>query len=762
VKRRHLLLAGTAGGAALIVGWGVLPPRSRLGAGEWSRPGAGVALNGWIRIGTDGGVKLAMPRSEMGQGVHTALAMLAAEELDVALDAVELAPAGDESLYGNVAMASNYLWFGPRSREPGSEHWQVRAADWVVTKVARELGLNATGGSSSVADAWGPVRLAAATARARLLGAASLEWRLPVAELQCRDGVVSHPSGPRAPFAELAARAALTPVGDVQPKPRPQWRLVGTAAPRIDLPAKVDGRAVFGLDVRQPGQVYAVVRHAPMIGGAPRAVDVAPALARPGVERVVRLGPVAGSTAALAVVGRSTWHALQGAQALAVEWQPPPRGPLDGAAIEAAIADAAQRPGGDGFPFHADGDAAAALPRAARTVEALYTAPYLPHLTMEPPNCTARVADGRVEVWVPTQVPGLARAVAARVADVPEDAVTVHVTYLGGGFGRRLETDVVGQAVRVALETGGRPVQLVWPRDEDVGHDFYRPASAAWLRAGFDADGRLDVVDVHAAGDAVIPRWFERNFPLLSTPFDLPDKTTAEGLLDWPYAVPNLRVAHRALHSGVPVGYWRSVGHSSNAFFAEGFVDELAHAGGADQVEFRLRLLEGLPRHAAVLKRAADAAQWGGPLPPGRARGVALHESFGSIVAQVLEVSLSPAAGDAPARPRVHRVVCAVDCGTVVHPSGVAQQVESGVMFGLAAALHHRIDIEGGIVRQRNFPDLPLVTLADAPAIETHLLPSDRPPAGVGEIAVPPLAPALANALFALTGRRLRSLPLRP
>ncbi|MEP7280670.1 MAG: molybdopterin cofactor-binding domain-containing protein [Rubrivivax sp.] len=766
MKRRHLLLAGAAGGA-LLVGWGLLPVRSRLGSGEWDRPAAGMALNGWIRIGADGAVRLAMPRSEMGQGVHTALAMLAAEELDLALDAVQLVPGGHETLYGNVAMASNYLWFGPRAREPGAEHWQLRASEWVVAKLARELGINATGGSSSVTDAWGPVRLAAATARAQLLGAASLEWKLPVDDLVCRDGIISHPSGPRAHFGEFAARAVLTPVSDVTPKPRAAWRLVGTPARRIDLPAKTDGRAVFGLDVRQPGQVYAVVRHCPMIGGAPGRIDPSPALALPGVERVVRLGPFAGATGGLAVVGRSTWHALQGARAVQVEWLPRPAGTLDSAAIEATLAATARRGADDGergFTFHATGDAPAALQRAARTVEAFYSAPYLPHLTMEPPNCTARVAEGRVEVWAPTQVPGLARAIAARVAGVPEEAVTLHVTYLGGGFGRRLEVDSVGQAVRVALETGGRPVQLVWPREEDVGHDIYRPAAAAWLRAGFDAAGGLEAITISSAGDAVVPRWLERNLPGLAGPIDLPDKSMAEGLLDLPYQVPHLHVAHRATHSGVPVGFWRSVGHSHNAFFSESFVDELAHAAGADPVAFRLARLRDLPRHAAVLQRAASAAGWGAPLPAGRARGVALHESFGSIVAQVFEVSLeaAPAAAGARPRPRVHRVVCAVDCGTVVHPPGVVQQVESGILFGLAAALHHRIDIVGGVVQQQNFPDLPLVTLADAPVIETHLLPSERPPAGVGEIAVPPVAPALANALFALTGQRLRALPLRP
>jgi isoquinoline 1-oxidoreductase beta subunit len=754
MKRRHLLLAGAGTAGALVVGWALMPPLSRVGRPEQLAAGEGVALNGWIRVAADGSVQLAMPRSEMGQGVHTALAMLAAEELDLRPEALKLIPAGPEAIYGNVAMFVGSLWFHPRESQPGRESRALQASEWVVSRLARVLGINATGGSTSVADAWEPVRMAAATARVRLLAAASLEWRLPVAELACTGGVVSHPSGLRAHFGELAAHAAQTPVSEVRPKPAAQWKLIGTAAPRIDLAAKTDGSAQFGLDVRQPGQVYAVVRHCPMIGGAPGAVDVAPALARPGVERVVELGPYAGGTAALAVLGRSSWHAMQGAAALHVEWQQRPAGGLDSAGIETALAAAARRD--EGFVFHQRGDPRQALRDAARRVEALYQAPYLAHVTMEPINCTAQVWDGRVQVWVPTQVPGLARAIAARVAGVPEEAVTVHVTYLGGGFGRRLEVDFVGQAVRVALETGGRPVQLLWPREEDIGHDFYRPAAAAWLRAGFDAQGRLHALMLSSAGDAVTPRWIERTLPALAGPFDLPDRTTAEGLFDLPYGVPHQRIAHLATHSGVPVGYWRSVGHSHNAFFSEGFIDELAQAADADPVAFRLGLLADMPRHAAVLRRAADAAGWGRPLPAGRARGVALHESFGSIVAQVLEASLDGT------RPRVHRVVCAVDCGIVVNPGIVAQQMESGVMFGLAAALHGRIDIEGGVVRQKNLPDLPLPTLADTPQIETHIVASDRPPAGVGEPGTPPVAPALANALFALTGRRLRRLPLAP
>jgi isoquinoline 1-oxidoreductase beta subunit len=750
MRRRTLLLSGLGGAAALVVGWAVLPPRNRLGdAGIWPAVDDQIGLNGWIKIAADGTVVLAMPRSEMGQGVHTALAMLAAEELDVPLANVRLIQAGPDKLYGNVAMFVGSLPFHPDDSEPGHETRTVRAGQWLVAKVARELGINATGGSSTVADAWEVLRLAAATARSQLIGAASLQWKLPV-------GVISHGSGPSGHYGQFAKAAAATPPGTVTLKAAKDWTLIGRAAPRVDLKGKVDGSAGFGIDVRLPDQVYAVVRHCPMLGGGAGAVASDAALKSPGVERVVRLGSEAGSTTALAVVGRTYWHAKQGAQALQVEWQAPVAGVLASSAIDQALErtarEAAQSRGG--FTFHSRGDAEAALRGAARRLEQVYRAPYLAHATMEPINCTARVANGKVEVWAPTQVPGAARAIAARAAGVGEDAVTVHVTYLGGGFGRRLDVDFVSQAVRVALETGGRPVQLIWPREEDIGHDFYRPAGVALLQAALDADGLPTALQITSAGDAITPRWMERALPALAGPFDPPDKTVSEGLFDQSYAIPNQRIAHVATHSGVPVGFWRSVGHSHNAFFSEAFIDELAFEAHQDPVAFRLALLKPAPRHAAVLRLAAQRAGWGQPLPAGVARGVALHESFNSIVAQVAEVSL------VNGRPKVHRVVCAADVGIVVNPGIVAQQMESAVIFGLSAALYGRIDIEGSVVRQGNFPDYPVVRMADAPRIETHLVASTRPPGGVGEPGTPPIAPAVANALFVLTGRRMRALPL--
>ena len=757
MKRRTFFVSGLGAAGALVVGWGLLPQRSRVGhARSLPVTDAEVGLNGWIKIAADGQVLLAMNRSEMGQGVHTALAMLVAEEMDLPLSRVRLVQAGPDKLYGNVASFVSSLPFHPTDSEPGAQSRSVKIGQYLVGKVARELGINLTGGSSSVADAWGVLRLAAATARAQLLGAASLQWRQPVAELSVLDGVVSHASGPSAHYGELAKAAAATPPGEVKLKPAKDWKLIGQPLPRTDLWPKVSGSAEFGIDVRRPGQVYAVLRHSPTLGGSPGRIDVDAAMKLPGVERVVRLGSYAGSAPAIAVLGRTYWHANRGAQALVVDWQPAPSGVLDSNAIlrdlEASARAAAAAGGGLGF--YSRGDAKAADAAAARRIEAVYRAPYLAHAALEPINCTVQVKDGKVDVWVPTQVPGMARALAARVAEVAEDAVTVHVTYLGGGFGRRLEVDVVGQAVRLAMEAGGRPVQLVWPREEDIRHDFYRPAGVAVMQASIDARGAVSGLRITSAGDAVTPRWMERGLPALAGPIDLPDKTTSEGLFDLPYSFANQRIAHVATRSGVPVGFWRSVGHSHNAFFSESFIDELAHDASQDPVAFRLALLKELPRHAAVLRRVADKSGWAVRLPPGRARGVALHESFGSIVAQVVEVSL--VAG----QPKLHRVVCAADVGTVVNPGIVAQQLEGGVVFAISAALYGRIDIEAGAVRQSNYTDYRMLKLADTPRIEVHLVDSPNPPGGVGEIGVPPLAPALANALFALTGKRLRDLPL--
>jgi isoquinoline 1-oxidoreductase subunit beta len=751
MKRRTMILSGLVATGALLVGWGVMPARSRLGNGETLLPQQGeVALNGWIKVAQDGSVVMAMPRSEMGQGIHTALPMLVAEELDIPLSKVRLVQAPMESIYGNVAMFVAALPFHPN--QDGTT--LVTTGEWMTGKLARELGVIVTGGSSSVADAWSSVRIAAATARAQLAQAAAAKLGVSAEQLVFDGGKVSG-GGKSVNFAALAADAATLKVGDVKLKDAKSFKLIGTNAPRNDVPAKVNGTAQFGLDVRLPGMLYAAVKLCPMLGGSPGSFDSSAALKIKGVERVVQLPALGGGTAGLAVVGATTWHARQGAAALDVQWQQRPLGALDSAKIEKELQAIATQ--GEGFAFHSRGDADAAEKSAARTVEALYNAPYLAHATLEPMNCTAQFKDGKLTLWVPTQVPKMARDMAAKAAGLSNEDVTVNVTLLGGGFGRRLDVDFVLQAVMVAQQCGGRPVQLVYSREEDMTHDFYRPAHAALARATIDVNGRIASLRIQSAGDAITPRWFERAMPLLAGPVDSPDKTTIEGLFDLPYDFAHQHMSHTATRMGVPVGYWRSVGHSHNAFFSESFVDELAHATQTDPLAFRRQHLTGsaqATRHLAVLNLVAEKAQWGSKLPAGRARGVALHESFGSVAAMVVEMSMDGK------EPRVHKVVCAVDCGQVVNPGIVAQQVEGSVVYGLSAALWGKIDIEGGVVKQTNYPQYRMLKLAETPMVETHLVPSTNVPTGIGEPAVPPLAPALANAMFALTGQRVRSLPL--
>ena len=753
MKRRNLILSGLGLTGALVVGWGFMPPRSRMGQPDNMLLTEGdVALNGWIKIAKDGSVVMAMHRSDMGQGIHNALAMLAAEELDVPLKSIRLEQAGHDAIYGNVAMFVGTLPFHPLKSEGTDKPLMVKTGEWMVSKVARELGVNATGGSSSVKDAWENLRMAAATAKASLLLSAADQWKLPVKELRVTDGLVTHASGKSANYGELAKGAAAQTPTNVVLKDRKDWRVIGLATPRADVPAKTNGTAVFGMDIRLPNMLFASIVQVPQMGGSLSSIEVQDAMAMPGVVKCVQLSSAAGSAPGYAVIAKSTWHAQQAAQKVKAQWVQRKEGAIDTKRIESELQDKLKTE--SGFTFHEQGDVAKAEAGAARVIQAQYKAPYLAHATMEPMNCTAQFKDGQLEIWAPTQVPGLARAAAAKVADLSKDKVKLNVTLLGGGFGRRLEVDVVVQATQLAMAANGAPVQLVWSREQDMTHDYYRPMHVAQLSAAVNGQGQVESLQIKSAGDAISPRWMSRVLPALSGPIDAPDKTTAEGLFDLPYGFAHQRMAHVSTKMGVPIGFWRSVGHSHNAFFSESFIDELAFESKQDPLAFRLALLKNAPRYAAVLKLATEKAKWGSALPAGHAHGVALHESFGSIVAQVAEVSMQGG------MPRVHRVVCAIDCGTVVNPGTVAQQVESSVIFALTAALYGQIDIQEGVVQQNNFTNYPLVSMAQSPVVETWIVPSNSAPEGVGEPAVPPLAPAVANAMYTLTGKRLRSLPL--
>ena len=750
-RRRFLFGAVSAGAAvgALVVGWGVLPARQRLHA---SNPlpltDGAVALNGWVALAPDGSVTIAMPRCEMGQGVHTALPMLVAEEMDVPLASVRLVQAPLDAIFGNIAMLQDGLPFHP------DDNGALQAGTrWIVGKVARELGIVITGGSSSVKDAWLPMREAGAAARAMLVAAAASQWRAQVADCRTRNGHVLHADGRKLAYGALAAAAATSQPGAVRLKSPQDFTLIGHAQPRRDTPSKVDGSAVFGIDVRPPGMVYAAVRMAPVIGGVVASVDSSAALKMPGVLRVVdfsgAIAHLAGAGAGVAVVARSWWQAKQAALALVITWRDGAHAGLSSEAVFAGFAASLDREAGHAYHQAGEMDIVEGKgSNVATTIGAEYRAPYLAHAAMEPINCTAQVNDGKVHLWAPTQSPGFAVKAAAQAAGVSPDAVTLEVTLLGGGFGRRLDVDMVAQAVAIARVMDGVPVQTIWSREDDTGHDVYRPAALARFSATLDGVGHVLGFDCKSASGSVSHQFFKRN---LGLPAAGPDKTTAEGAFDMPYELPNQRIRHVIVDSAVPLGYWRSVGHSHNAFFKESFIDELAHAAGRDEVAFRRALLARHPRHLAVLDAAVARA---GAAPEGRAHGVALHQSFGTIVAQVAQVSVEGS------EIRVHRVVCAIDCGLAVNPNLIAQQAESGVVFGLSAALFGAVTIKDGKVEQSNFHDYPVVRLSQAPVVDTIIMASAAHPEGMGEPAVPPVAPAVANAVFKLTGKRLRSLPL--
>ena len=754
MKRRTFLLATAGAAGALVVGWSLLPPRQRL---TTARPlevrGAQAALNGWVKVGADNSVTVMVSKSEMGQGIYTGLAMLLAEELDADWAQVRIEQSPIDKIYNNLASVVDGLPF-----HPDDEGSIKRVAGWLTAKTMREIGVMMTGGSSSIKDLWLPMREAGASARSMLIAAAAGEWKLPPGECRAEAGRVSHPSGKSASFGELAALAAMQPLpGKVALKDVASFKLIGQPLRRIESASKVEGTAVFGSDVRQPGMLYASVTMCPTLGGSVARYDGAAAAKLPGVKKILAVEGYNGGTGGVAVVADTTFHAMSALEKLNVEWDHGAAANVSSEGVYRQLAQTLEREAG--FAYYKHGDVDAALVSAAKTITAEYRAPYLAHAAMEPVNCTVQFKDGAAIVWVSTQVPGLARSAAAKVLGIDAQKVEVRVQLLGGAFGRRLDVDYVAQAAAIARESGGLPVQTIWSREQDMTHDFYRPACVSRFKAGLDAAGKLTAWHNASAGQAIVPQVLQRAFGL---PAAGPDKTASEGAFDQAYEWPNARIAHAIVDLPVPVGFWRSVGHSHQAFFKESFVDEVAAAAGKDPVAFRAALLARHPRHLRVLQRAAELSGWGQPLPDTvdgskRARGVALHQSFGSVVAQVAEVSLAP-----DKRIRVHRVVCVVDCGFPVNPGLIRQQMEGSIVFGLSAALYGEISLDKGRVRQSNYHDYPALRMAECPAIEIDIIPSKEHPEGVGEPGTPPIAPAVANALFALTGQRLRALPLKP
>lgn len=709
MTRRQFVAAGAASGAGLVVGCRILG-RSELVA---PNPHAAAtdtaplfAPNAWVRIGTDGTVTVLVARSELGQGAMTYTPMLVAEELevDVATVRVEASPAAPE-------------YFNP------------------------QFGRQLTGGSSGVRGSWEPLRRAGAAAREMLIAAAAATWGVDPSSCRAERGTVVHvPSGRRLPYGRLAARAADLPVpGNPPLKDRGEWRVIGRAVHRLDTPAKLRGAAVYGIDVVVPGALVASVERCPVFGGRVARFDAGRSLRVPGVREVVDLGH------GVAIVADTCWQASQARGALDITWDRGTNAAANSTAIREAMAAAGDR---QGIVARDEGDVTAALARATRRLEAVYEVPFLAHATMEPQNCTAHVQSGRCDVWVGTQHQTAMQDAAMAITGLPREAVYVHTMLSGGGFGRRFEWDFAAEAIRLSQRTG-TPVKVIYSREDDIQHDFYRPAVYYRLAAGLDAEGwpvawthRIVCASIDARVNPSGYRASARDGAL-------------EGAANLRYAIPNIRVDWVREESGVPVGPWRSVAESCNPFAVECFLDEVAAAGGKDLLALRQRLLAARPRHLRVLDLAASRGDWGAPLPQGRGRGIAVQESFGSVVAQVAEVTVTDG------RVRVDRVVCAIDCGTALNPDLVAQQMEGGIVFALSAALYGEITIEQGRVRQSNFHDYSLVRFSEAPTVEVHIVPSAERPGGVGEPGVPPLAPAVANAVFAATGRRVRRLPLR-
>jgi isoquinoline 1-oxidoreductase beta subunit len=710
LTRRAFLVRSTAAGAGLLLGFH-LPARRKLAAAPVAGADAGrpVEVNAWIEIHADDSVLIRVARSEMGQGIFTALPMLVAEELDCDWSRVraEYASANENRRRDNVYRSMS------------------------------------TGGSRSVRDSQDYLRMAGAAARELLIGAAANRWEVPAEECRAADSVITHiPTGRTLRFGAVAAAAAQRKLPELVFLKEPdEWHLLGTPVRRLDVPDKIAGKPVFGADVNLPGMLHAAIRACPVFGGRLKRHDAAAIAKRRGVVQVVALDD------AVAVVAESWWQAQQALLALPVEWDEAGNGAVADADIRASLETGLAADNAVVMAEHGKPDSA--LQSSARQIEATFYAPYLAHATMEPMTCTAAVhKDGRVEVWVPTQNASASLEAAARAAGVDPLLVEVHNTQLGGGFGRRgTSQDFTEQAVRIAKQVG-RPVKLLWSREEDTQHDFYRPASMARLTAAVNDKGHLTGLHVRVAAPSILTS-------LGMKAADGSDPIALQGLADTFYAVPNLRTDYvlRTLH--VPVGFWRSVNHSQNAYFREHFIDQVARETGQDPYRFRLGLLEEAPKQRAVLQACADKAGWDKPLPENTFRGIAVETSYGSHCAQVVEIRVG---NDGTFR--LLRVVCAIDPGYVVNPDTITAQVESAVTYGLTAALFGDITIRNGRVQQGNFNDYPMLTLRQMPAVETHIVASGDFWGGMGEPPLPPLAPALCNALYAATGKPVHSLPL--
>lgn len=722
--RRRFLQVGAAAGGGLLIGFSLPgfaqdakrnePPAERaLGhaAAEATKEAAGLSPNAFIRIDGQGQVTFVIHKVEMGQGTFTSLPMLLAEELEVDLAKVKLEQAPPD---------------GQRFSDP-------------------LLGGQVTGGSTSIRATWQPLREAGAAARMLLVQSAAQTWQVDALACEAKAGVVTHkPTGRTLAYGDLVERAAKLPVPTkVALKDPKDFKLIGTAVKRLDSAPKVDGSAQFGLDVRMPGMGVATVAASPVVGGKLKSVDEAKAMAVKGVRQVVKLDN------AVAVVGDHLWAAKQGLAALDAQWDDGPNAAFSSASLAAEMDKVSRQPGA---VARNDGDAAKALKASKRKLEAVYDLPFLAHATMEPMNCTVDLRPEGCDLWVGTQVPTFAQAATAKITGLPLEKVRVHNQYLGGGFGRRLEVDFIAQSVQFARQIRG-PVKFVWSREEDVQHDMYRPFYHDRLAAALDDKGRPVAWTHRVTGSSIMARFAP---PAVK---DGVDPDAVEGARDLMYGIPNVHVDYVRHEPPVPTAFWRGVGPTHNVFVVESFIDELAHAAKQDPYAYRRELLAKQPRAKAVLELAAAKAGWDQPLAKKDGhrvgRGISVQHAFGSYMAQVAEVAVN---GDGEVQ--VTRVVCAVDCGHVVNPDTVKAQLEGGVIFGVGAALWNEITFDKGRVQQSNFGDYRMLRINESPAIEVHFVTSTEAPGGIGEPGTSALAPALANAVFAATGQRVRKLPI--
>jgi isoquinoline 1-oxidoreductase subunit beta len=757
VTRRAFLLSAAGAAGVLAIGWTVAHTHGRLvGKTPPATPGSNVALNGWVMIDADDIVTIVMSKAEMGQGIHTGAAMLLADELGADWKRVRVVDAPIDGIYGNHQNIGAAL-FALRPDDHGVIAEGERALARLIADFAHSM---VTGGSTSIADLWQPMREAGASARIMLCRAAAKHWGDTSADAcDARNGRIYRASGESIGFGRLVGAASKeTLPAHVTLKDCSRFTIIGQRLNRIEAQSKIDGTARFGIDALPDDLLYASVMMCPVPGGRVVSYDDSTLRNMAGVESC-KFEPLHGGTGGVAVIAANPFIAMSALCKLKPTWNPDTLPDVNDERIRDTMTNAFD----DGTPAHSfyrTGDVAKALAKPP-LVDVEYCVPYLAHGALEPVNCTAQVKDGRATIWVSTQIPMAARNAVAKYLNLHDDAVELHQYLIGGGFGRRLEVDYIVQAVEIARHAKGRPVQTIWPRAQDTTHDFYRPACMSRFQGALDAQGKLsawkNVSVSQSINHAALPRAF--GVPKLFAP-SCRDITSGEGAFDQPYECANVSIEHKTVELSVPVGNWRSVGHSFHAFFVESFMDEMASAARKDPFQFRLDMLKQPEhkRHADVLRKLIEVSHWHAPPKgDGIARGMAMHESFGSVVAQVAEVERQGKDDF-----RVLRVYCVIDCGIAINPNLVEQQMESGIVFGLSAAMRQQITLKDGRVQQRYFSEFPLVDMSDCPDIKTIVMESGGKPQGVGEAGTPPIAPAVANALFALTGTRYRKLPFKP